>query len=142
VTPLVERQNASLVVEKLDSSDTLGGNLDLDGSLLPDAAGGNAYFPNHVLAVIAEGDTYQRGQYVMAPVYSGGTFRIVKDNVLLGSVISNMFCTTSAGNQASCNAGQKSEVVYINTAGNVPAALRPIQYRGPATFKLLSYERR
>ncbi|MFZ5991671.1 MAG: pilus assembly PilX family protein [Deinococcota bacterium] len=141
-TPLVERQNASLVVEKLDSSDTLGGNLDLDGSLLPDAAGGNAYFPNHVLAVIAEGDTYQRGQYVMAPVYSGGTFRIVKDNVLLGSVISNMFCTTSAGNQASCNAGQKSEVVYINTAENVPAALRPIQYRGPATFKLLSYERR
>lgn len=79
------------MVEKLDSSDTLGGNLDLDGSLLPDAAGGNAYFPNHVLAVIAEGDTYQRGQYVMAPVYSGGTFRIVKDNVLLGSVISNMF---------------------------------------------------
>lgn len=139
--PPLERQNASLVVEK-HPTDALGGNLDLDGSLLPDTAGGNAYFPNHVLAVVAEGDTYQRGQYVMAPVYSGGTFRIVKDNVLFGSVISNLFCTTSAGNTGSCSAGQKSEVVYINTAENVPVALRPIQYRGPATFKLLSYERR
>lgn len=117
-----------------------GGNLDINGSLLPDASQGK--FPNHVLGIVAEKDVYQRGQYVMAPVYAGGTFRVVKDNVLFGTVISNQFCTTSAGNHTSCNAGQKAEVVYIRIPQQNRPVLLPSLKGGNPTFQVLSYERR
>ena len=117
-----------------------GGNLDINGNLLPDATFGP--FPNHALGFLAEGDIYQRGQYVMAPVYAGGTFRVVKDNVLFGSVISNQFCTTSAGNQTSCNAGQKAEVVYIRIPKENRPVLLPSLRGGKPVFQVLSYERR
>ncbi len=138
--------NASFVVE--DPSCGQGpvactyGNVNLDADLVPNASGGSAdQFPNNVLGIIAEHDMYQRGQYVMAPVYAGNTFRIIKDNVLFGSVISNMFCTTSAGSKTDCTAGQKSEVVYINTANNKPALLKQISPKaGIPTFAVDSYE--
>ncbi|WP_114312639.1 competence protein ComZ [Thermus caldifontis] len=117
-----------------------GGSLVINGNLLPDASQGK--FPNHVLGIIAEKDVYQRGHYVMAPVYAGGTFRVVKDNVLFGTVISNQFCTTSAGNQTDCNAGQKAEVVYIRIPQENRPVLMPSLKGGVPTFKVLSYERR
>ncbi|ADW21397.1 MULTISPECIES: hypothetical protein [Thermus] len=117
-----------------------GGNVDINGTLLPDPAHGP--FPSHVLGIVAENNVYQRGQYVMAPVYAGGTFRVVKDNVLFGSVISNQFCTTSAGNQTSCNAGQKAEVVYIRIPQQNRPVLLPSLKGGKPTFQVLSYERR
>jgi len=129
---------ASLTVMK--NSTGSGGTLDLDSNLLPKTSDG--FFPQHVLGLVVEGDVYQRGQYVMAPLYSGGTFRIVKDNVLFGSVVANMFCTTSAGNQSSCAAGQKSEVVYINTGANKPSIMRQVERSTIPVFKILSYERR
>jgi hypothetical protein len=117
------------------------GNLDINGNLLPNTNQG--LFPEHVLGLVAEKDVYQRGRYVMAPVYAGGTFRIVKQNVLVGSVVSNEFCTTSAGNQTSCAAGQSAEVVFVNTGANRP---RPLQLldrtAGRYAFLVLSYERR
>jgi len=92
---------------------------------------------------VAERNVYQRGRYVTAPIYAGGTFRIVRQNVLVGSVVSNEFCTTSAGNQTSCNAGQSAEVVFVNTGANKP---RPLQLldrtAGRYAFLVLSYERR
>lgn len=130
-------KNASLAVLKTPSG---GGNLTVGGSLLPDTALGT--FPEHVLGLVAEGDLYQKGPYMTAPVYAGGTFRIVRKNVLLGSVITNQFCTTSAGG-TNCNAGQSAEVVFVSTAGNRPEALEVIdQLAGRFTFQVLSYERR
>lgn len=130
-------KNASLAVLKTPSG---GGNLTVGGSLLPDIALGT--FPEHVLGLVAEGDLYQKGPYMTAPVYAGGTFRIVRKNVLLGSVITNQFCTTSAGG-TNCNAGQSAEVVFVSTAGNRPEALEAIdQLAGRFTFQVLSYERR
>ncbi len=117
-----------------------GGSVEIDGNLLPDASQGR--FPNHVLGIVAEGNIYQRGQYVMAPVYAGGTFRIVKDKVLFGSVISNEFCTTSAGNETQCNAGQKAEVVYIRIPQENRPSLLPSLRGGRPVFQVLSYERR
>lgn len=117
-----------------------GGSVEIDGNLLPDP--GLGLFPSHALGIVAERDIYQRGQYVMAPVYAGGTFRIVKDNVLFGSVISNEFCTTSAGNQTQCNAGQKAEVVYIRIPQENRPALLPSLRGGRPIFQVLSYERR
>lgn len=100
-------------------------------------------FPEHVLGLVAEGDLYQQGQYMVAPLYAGGTFRIVQQNVLIGSVISNEFCTTRAGNQTSCNAGQSAEVVFVNTGANKPRALRMAdRVAGRYAFLILSYERR
>lgn len=117
-----------------------GGSVDLNGNLLPQTNHG--LFPNHTLGLVAEDDIYQRGQYVMAPVYAGGTFRVVKDNVLFGSVISNEFCTTSAGNQTNCNAGQKAEVVYIRIPQENRPVLLPAIRGGTPVFQILSYERR
>lgn len=85
------------------AKDGAGGNLDINGSLLPDASFGS--FPGHALGLVVEKNLYQRGQYVMAPLYAGGTFRVVKDKVLFGSVIANEFCTTSAGGQNTGNQG-------------------------------------
>ncbi|BCZ89502.1 pilus assembly PilX N-terminal domain-containing protein [Thermus thermophilus] len=130
-------KSATLAVLKLNGN---GGNLDINGNLLPDATFG--LFPNHALGFLAEGDIYQRGQYVMAPLYAGGTFRVVKDNVLFGSVISNQFCTTSAGNQTQCNAGQKAEVVYIRIPKENRPVLLPSLRGGKPVFQVLSYERR
>ncbi len=132
--------NASFVVE--DSAGSYG-NLDLNQDLVPYTAGGSSadQYPNHVLGLIAEHNVYQRGQYVMAPVYAGDIYRTVKDNVLFGSIISDEFCTTSAGSKNDCTAGQKAEVVYINTANNKPALLRQISPKaGIATFAVDSYE--
>lgn len=130
-------RSATLAVLKLGGN---GGNLDVNANLLPDATFGP--FPSHALGLVVEGDLYQRGQYVMAPVYAGGTFRVVKDNVLFGSVISNQFCTTSAGNQANCNAGQKAEVVYIRIPKENRPVLLPSLRGGKPVFQVLSYERR
>ncbi|VCU52701.1 hypothetical protein TTHN1_00454 [Thermus thermophilus] len=130
-------RSATLAVLQLGGN---GGNLDINANLLPDATFGS--FPGHVLGLVVEKDLYQRGQYVMAPVYAGGTFRVVKDNVLFGSVIANQFCTTSAGNQTSCNAGQKAEVVYIRIPKENRPVLLPSLRGGKPVFQVLSYERR
>ncbi|MDM7324469.1 MAG: pilus assembly PilX N-terminal domain-containing protein [Thermus sp.] len=131
------KKSATLAVLAKDNA---GGNLDINGSLLPDPSHG--LFPQHVLGLIAERNVYQRGQHVMAPLYAGGTFRVVKDNVLFGSLISNEFCTTSAGNQTNCNAGQKAEVVYIRIPKENRPALLPDLKGGKPVFQVLSYERR
>lgn len=139
------------------AKDGAGGNLDINGNLLPDASFGS--FPGHALGFVVEKNLYQRGQYVMAPLYAGGTFRVVKDNVLFGSVIANEFCTTSAGGQNTgnqggnknnkneekkdqCNAGQKAEVVYIRIPKENRPALLPDLKEGKPVFQVLSYERR
>ncbi|MBW6395368.1 competence protein ComZ [Thermus sp. PS18] len=134
-----DAKKATLVVL---SESGQGGNIDINGNLLPDSSHG--LFPNHVLGLIAEKDVYQRGNktYVMAPVYAGGTFRIEKDGVLFGSVISNQFCTTSAGNRNNCNAGQTAEVVYIRIPYQNRPVLLPSLKGGKPTFQVLSYERR
>jgi hypothetical protein len=49
------------------AKDGQGGNLDINGNLLPKTDQG--LFPEHVLALVAEKDVYQRGQYVTAPIY-------------------------------------------------------------------------
>jgi hypothetical protein len=61
----------------------------------------------------------------------------------VGSVVSNEFCTTSAGNQTSCNAGQSAEVVFVNTGANRPRSLQLLdRTAGRYAFLVLSYERR
>ncbi len=122
------------------AKDGAGGNLEINGDLLPDASFGS--FPGHALGFVVEKNLYQRGQYVMAPLYAGGTFRVVKDNVLFGSVIANEFCTTSAGNQTRCNAGQKAEVVYLRIPKENRPMLLPSLRGGKPVFQVLSYERR
>jgi len=125
------KKSATLTVLKKDNQ---GGSVDIDGNLLPQTAHG--LFPSHVLGLVAEGNIYQQGRYVMAPVYAGGTFRVEKNNVLFGSVIANEFYTTSA------NAGQKAEVVYIRIPKENRPALLPDLKEGKPVFQVLSYERR
>lgn len=134
-------RNATLAVLGKDANDKDLGKLYINGNLLPNPTQG--LFPEHVLGLVAQNDIYQNGRYVTAPVYAGGTFRIVKQNVLVGSVVSNEFCTTSAGNDTRCAAGQSAEVVFVNTGANKP---RPLQLldrtAGRYAFLVLSYERR
>ena len=130
---------ASFIVESYAGA---GGNMDINGSVLPGGTSSADLYPSQVLSLIAENNIYQRGQAVMGVIYSGGTYRNVKDNVALGNVIANQFCTTSAGNQTSCNAGQKSEVVYIDPASQLPETLKFIKDSNLATYQVIAYERR
>lgn len=108
-------------------------------NLLPD----NSYatFPSQVLSVMAEGELHQLGSNAMGVFYAGQRFRTQKDQRTLGTVVANEFCTTSAGNSA-CNAGQKAEVAYIPTMGNIPAVAQMPQGSVTASFRIMSYERR
>lgn len=146
--------NASFTVERGSSPlSTEAGDIDIYGKLLTDASGNNGAFPEHVLALVAENDVFQNGPQVMAPIYAGGTFRMVQDSKLIGSVVADYFCTTGAGGTSvnekkqnskaasdKCNAGQNTEVVYVNTGPNKPAIMRIIERAGLPTFKVLSYE--
>lgn len=150
--------NASWVVEKDDPSATgnaAGGDIDLNANMLTGNTAGYPDYPNHVLAFVAENDVFQGGSSVMAPIYAGGTYRIVSNNTLIGSVVSDYFCTTGAGGTTNqqkkqnsktstdkCNAGQNAEVVYVNTGNNKPAIMRYIQYAGVPIFAVRSTETR
>ena len=150
--------NASWVVEKDDptaSSNTAGGDIDLNANMLTGNTAGYPDYPNHVLAFVAENDVFQGGSSVMAPIYAGGTYRIVSNNTLIGSVVSDYFCTTGAGGTTNqqkkqnsktstdkCNAGQNAEVDYVNTGNNKPAIMRYIQYAGVPIFAVRTTETR
>ncbi|MFN3391206.1 MAG: PilX N-terminal domain-containing pilus assembly protein [Meiothermus ruber] len=124
-------RNASIFVE--------GGSITLNGDLLPDA--GSATFPNQVLGLLAQNNIEQLTNYAMGIFYAGSRFRTQRGQRTLGTVVSNEFCTTSAGG-SQCNAGQKAEVTYIPTMGNIPVAARIPEDTIIASFKVMSYERR
>lgn len=138
--------NASLVVTKLDPSDTEGGNIRIEGNFLPDTTRG--LFPHHVLGLVAEASVFQQGQNIMAPIYAGQTFYTGEKRKLFGSVVSNYFCTTDAGTNGNvadyggCNAGQGSEVIYVNTGRNKPLIMQQPEAARKPVFQVLSYERR
>ena len=150
--------NATITAESdnppANGDNTYGGDIDLNADMLTGTTGYD-YYPNHVLAFVAENDVFQGGSQVMAPIYAGGTYRIVSDNTLIGSVVSNYFCTTGAGGSTNqqkknnsktssdkCNAGQNSEVVYVNTGNNKPAIMRYLQFAGLPVFRVMSTEMR
>jgi hypothetical protein len=124
-------RNASIFVE--------GGSITLNGDLLPDAS--SATFPNQVLGLLAQNNIEQLTNYAMGIFYAGSRFRTQRGQRTLGTVVSNEFCTTSAGG-SQCNAGQKAEVTYIPTMGNIPVAARIPEDTIIASFKVMSYERR
>ncbi|AEB11448.1 pilus assembly PilX family protein [Marinithermus hydrothermalis] len=140
-------KNAAIVVERDPISGAGGsiliGDSSANVSLLPDTT--YATFPNQVLALLAEREVHQirktQPSHVMAVIYAGQRFRTQKDNVTYGTIVTNEFCTTSAGGN-NCNAGQKAEVVYIPTLQNLPAAARYPESTLAASFQITSYERR
>ncbi|MCV5648114.1 hypothetical protein OFN55_35870, partial [Escherichia coli] len=82
------------------------------------------------------------------PIYAGQTFYTGEKRKLFGSVVSNYFCTTDAGTNGNvadsggCNAGQGSEVIYLNTGRAKPLIMQqPVAARKPV-FQVRSYERR
>lgn len=106
-----------------------------------------------MLAFVAENDFFQVADFLMAPIYAGGTYRIFSDNTLVGSVVSNYFCTTGAGgatkkvikndSKASsdkCNAGQSSEVIYVNTGNNKPDIMQFLDFAAYPGFQVLLTE--
>lgn len=138
--------NASLVLSKLNPANTEGGNIRIEGNFLPDTTQG--LFPHHVLGLVAEASVFQQGQNIMAPIYAGQTFFTGEKRKLFGSVVSNYFCTTDAGTNGnvadytSCNAGQGSEVIYVNTGKNKPLIMQQPEAARKPVFQVLSYERR
>ena len=138
--------NASLVLTKLDPSSAEGGNIRIEGNFLPDTTRG--LFPHHVLGLVAEASVFQQGQNIMAPIYAGQTFYTGEKRKLFGSVVSNYFCTTDAGTNGNvadyggCNAGQGSEVIYVNTGRNKPLIMQQPEAARKPVFQVLSYERR
>lgn len=124
-------RNASIFVE--------GGSITLNGDLLPDAS--SATFPNQVLGLLAQNNIEQLTNNAMGIFYAGGRFRTQRDQRTLGTVVTNEFCTTSAGG-SQCNAGQRAEVTYVPTMGNIPVAAQIPEDTIIASFKIMSYERR
>ncbi|HEX7039612.1 MAG TPA: pilus assembly PilX N-terminal domain-containing protein [Trueperaceae bacterium] len=135
-------RNSAITVEKEGGQ---GGDLDIYGRFLTGVTGAPG-FPEHVLALVVENDVYQGASQVMAPIYSGGTYRTGSNNILIGSVVTDYFCTTKAGKNDSknssdkCNAGQNSEVVYVNTGNNKPDIMRYVDFAGFPVFQVLSTE--
>ncbi|ADD27416.1 pilus assembly PilX family protein [Meiothermus ruber] len=124
-------RNASIFVE--------GGSIYIQGDLLPDAS--SATFPDQVLGLLAQNNIEQLTNNAMGIFYAGNRFRTQQGQRTLGTVVSNEFCTTSAGGNQ-CNAGQQAEVTYIPTMGNIPVAARIPEDTVIASFKVMSYERR
>jgi hypothetical protein len=124
-------RNASIFVE--------GGSITLSGDLLPDAS--SATFPNQVLGLLAQNNIEQLTNNAMGIFYAGNRFRTQRGQHTLGTVVANEFCTTSAGGNQ-CNAGQKANVTYIPTMGNLPVAVHIPEDTSIASFKIMSYERR
>lgn len=115
--------------------------------------GGAPAHPYHVLKSIAECDTLEGSVFVLAQMYAAGTHRIVSNNTLMGSVVSDYFCrleacsTTNTEKKANsdaaeeeCNAGQKCEVVYANTGNNRPNIGRCLDVAGFPVFQVMSTE--
>jgi hypothetical protein len=138
-------RNASIFVE--------GGSITLRGDLLPDP--NSATFPNQVLGLLAERRIEQLTDNAMGIFYAGERFRTRKDQRTLGTIVSNEFCTTSAGGGGGggrgnrdddeserCNAGQRAEIIYVPTMGNLPVAAQIPVGTIIAAFKVMSYERR
>ncbi len=74
--------NGTIISEKDDPTATdngTGGDIDLNDEMLTGVNGNYDYYPNHVLAFVAENDVFQGGSSVMAPIYAGGTYRVVKE---------------------------------------------------------------
>lgn len=124
-------RNASIFVE--------GGSITLNRDLLPDAS--SATFPNQVLGLLAQNNIEQLTNNAMGIFYAGGRFRTQRNQRTLGTVVTNEFCTTSAGG-SQCNAGQQAEVTYVPTMGNIPVAAQIPEDTIIASFKIMSYERR
>jgi hypothetical protein len=135
------KQTGRAAAFALEAVGGVGGNVTFNGSLLPSSTTVADRYPNQVLSVLAENNMTQKGQYVMGVMYAGGTYTNEKDNVVLGSMVANYFCTTSAGGGA-CNAGQKSEVVYIDAGSNRPSILNMAENASRASYRVLAYERR
>ena len=104
----------------------------------------SALFPANVLTIVAEVNINQTGnQSVMtAPVYAANLFRIRSGSTLLGQIITNEFCSTSA--TGTCNpAGVPPDVFFVPTGDNRPRSFRAIVPRsGIPVFAVLSYEMR
>lgn len=128
--PTTDR-NASIFVE--------GGSITLNRDVLPDAS--SATFPNQVLGLLAQNNIEQLTDNAMGIFYAGNRFRTQRDQRTLGTVVANEFCTTSAGG-SQCNAGQRAEVTYVPTMGNIPVAAQIPEDTIIASFKIMSYERR
>ena len=148
-----ERNNTSLFVE---ANGDKGGTIYTHGNVVPDTTVGR--FPNHALAFITEKDfhQYRRGSgggpkgdssgnrtYVFAPIYAGREFRTEVRNATLGSVITDQFCTTSAGGVCGdgATAGQAPSIFHIDMGDNRPALLQSPGVTKPI-FEHLSTERR
>lgn len=80
-------------------------------------------------------------------------YRIVSDDTLMGSVVSNRLCTTGASGASNTekkadsessaekgNAGQNAEVVHVNKRGNQPDITRHVDFAGFLVFQVLSTE--
>ena len=151
----VERNNTSLFVEANDGE---GGSIYAHGNVVPDT--NVAAFPNHALALIAENDFHQYRRepgggggpiggssgnrtYVYAPIYAGREFRTEVRNATLGSVITDQFCTTSAGGECGdgATAGQAPSIFHIDMGDNRPSLLQSPGVTKPI-FEHLSTERR
>lgn len=124
-------RNASIFVE--------GGSITIQGDLLPDAS--SATFPSQVLGLLAQNNIEQLTNNAMGIFYAGGRFRTQRNQRTLGTVVTNEFCTTSAGGNQ-CNAGQQADVTYVPTMGNLPVAAQIPEDTIIASFKIMSYERR
>ncbi len=124
-------RNASIFVE--------GGSITLNRDVLPDAS--SATFPNQVLGLLAQNNIEQLTNNAMGIFYAGNRFRTQRNQRTLGTVVTNEFCTTSAGG-SQCNAGQQAEVTYVPTMGNIPVAAQIPEDTIIASFKIMSYERR
>jgi len=134
---------ATLLVESQGSS---GGNVTLDGDLLPERS-----FPDQdVLGIVVEknltttGDTQNvsgapQKQVVMGLFYAGGRAIIQQNSTVFGTIIAKEVCTSS-----NCTAGS-GNVNIVQVPGlefNLPPGFNQIPNATSAFFGQLTYERR
>lgn len=136
---------STLFVEK---SGNAGGNVTVDGNVLPGGGGSGTFPDSDVLGVLAENDITFTGdnqnglattkQVAIGLFYAGNQATVSKDSTLMGNLTADTFCTSS-----NCNAGQGPSIIQVpGLEYNLPPAFDRLNNSTLATFRILAYERR
>lgn len=138
-------RGASIVVERANNA---GGNIQIKGSIRPDASQGK--FPEQVLGLAAERNILQwKNTEVFASLYAGNEYRMSEkgggaQTMLVGNVIADKFCVSDDKkmDEATCVPGGSADLYFVDTGVNKPAAFAKISSDQKPTYQIVMYERK
>lgn len=142
---LVRFQNKAAFFVESDPVTDVGGNVTVDGDLLP----GTSFPDKDVLGIIAEKQVYMSGatqnipdapsgQVTAGLFYAGELGIVAKSATVFGTLMTPKFCTTS-----NCTAGQTAKFVQVpGLEYNLTPGFSQLEGSTIPTYRIASFERR